>query len=468
MKVDSNRKGKIILKVLVTLLALVVAAGIILACYYLIKPAYGEVETVTVGNSKTLTVGVISDTQLPNKEPEDGNNKYKEHTEKALQLFKNQGVDVIVFAGDFSDLASRYSYGTYNEVFNEVFGDDKPETVYIMGNHDNWYPTDYASVAPKERLYKKCMGESPWVHKVINGFHFIGVSPDLTQNTSGYSQKTLDWMDEQIALAQKDTPEGYPIFVITHHSPQNTVYGSDDWYDPGLDKVLSKYENVVSISGHSHYSLMDERSIYQYNYTAIQTQSLAYIEQEKGKFDAFKGELSSIPPKADDYPFAIIMKVGEDKTTVERWNVLDGKEEKADSRWSLDYPLDKSNFKYGYYTRLHETTAPVFKETEIQYVQNISSLEDESKTLPGISFSAAVDDDVVQSYEINLEKDTGEKYTYTVFSDYYMGKENMQDNVKIALDSNLEAGRYSVTVYAVDSFNHYSENCAAGTIEIKR
>lgn len=39
MKVNSNRKGKIILKVLVTLLALVVAAGIILACYYLIKPA---------------------------------------------------------------------------------------------------------------------------------------------------------------------------------------------------------------------------------------------------------------------------------------------------------------------------------------------------------------------------------------------------------------------------------------------
>lgn len=96
MKVNSNRKGKIILKVLVILLALVVAAGIILACYYLIKPAYGDVETVTVGNSKTLTVGVISDTQLPNKEPEDGNNKYKEHTEKALQLFKNQGVDVIV------------------------------------------------------------------------------------------------------------------------------------------------------------------------------------------------------------------------------------------------------------------------------------------------------------------------------------------------------------------------------------
>ena len=339
MKVNSNRKGKIILKVLVTLLALVVAAGIILACYYLIKPAYGEVETVTVGNSKTLTVGVISDTQLPNKEPEDGNNKYKEHTEKALQLFKNQGVDVIVFAGDFSDLASRYSYGTYNEVFNKVFADDKPETVYIMGNHDNWYPTDYASVAPKERLYKKCMGESPWVHKVINGFHFIGVSPDLTQNTSGYSQKTLDWMDEQIALAQKDTPEGYPIFVITHHSPQNTVYGSDDWYDPGLDKVLSKYENVVSISGHSHYSLMDERSIYQYNYTAIQTQSLAYIEQEKGKFDAFKAELSSIPPKADDYPFAIIMKVGEDKTTVERWKFWTVRKKKQTAAGLLIIPL---------------------------------------------------------------------------------------------------------------------------------
>lgn len=455
------------MKFLAVLLVLIVIAGIVLSCYYLIRPAYGEMEIATIGDTKTLTVGVLSDTQLPNKEPEDGN-LYKEHTRKALELLKAQKVEVIVFVGDFTDLASRHSYGTYNEVFNEVFDGEQPQTVYIMGNHDNWYPTDYASVAPKERLYKKCMGESPWVHKVINGFHFIGVSPDKTQNTSGYSQKTLDWMDEQIALAEKDTPAGNPIFVITHHAPQNTMYGSDDWYDPGLDGVLSKYENVVSISGHSHYSMLDERSIYQKNYTAFQTQSVAYIEQEQGKFDAFKDEISSIPPREEDYPFEMIMRVGTDKTTIERWNIMDGVEEKQDARWTLTYPLEKSNFTYDYYTRLHQTTAPAFSNTALRYEPAVQSTADADVTLPGISFVAAEDDDLVQSYEVNLKKSTGEQYTWTVFSDYYLGEKNMASRVQLPLDKHLEAGQYQVTVYAIDSFGHYSTNAASGTITLKR
>ncbi|MGN0521058.1 MAG: metallophosphoesterase family protein [Eubacterium sp.] len=464
----NKKEVKIFMKIIAVLLVLVLIAGIVLSCYYLIRPAFGEVEIKTVGDGKTLTVGVLSDTQLPNKEPENGENKYKENTRKALEFMKEQNVDVVLFAGDFTDLASHYSYASYTEVFNDVFGEDKPETVYIMGNHDNWYPTDYQSVAPKERLYKECIGESPWVHKVINGFHFIGVSPDNTQNTNGYTKKTLEWMDEQIALAEKDTPQGNPIFVVTHHSPQNTVYGSDDWYDPGIDGVLSKYENVVSISGHSHYSMLDERSIYQNNYTAFQTQSMAYIELESGKFDAFKEGMSTIPQGDSLYPYAMIMRVGEDKTTIERWNVYDKTEEKSDNRWTLNYPLEKSNFTYEYYDRLHQTTPPSFDASVVKYDPAVKSLNDESVTLPGISFKAAEDDDLVQSYEINLKKSTGESYTYTVFSDFYLGKVHMSEEFGVALDKALEAGTYDVTVYAIDSFGHYSENCAKGTIELKK
>ena len=47
----------------------------------------------------------------------------------------------------------------------------------------------------------------------VNGVHFIGVSPDKTQNKDGYSQKALDWMDAEIQKAQETTPKGKPIFV---------------------------------------------------------------------------------------------------------------------------------------------------------------------------------------------------------------------------------------------------------------
>ena len=214
--------------------------------------------------------------------------------------------------------------------------------------------------------------------------------------------------------------------------------------------------------------MLDERSIDQRNYTAFQTQSVAYIEQEKGKFDAFKDEISSIPPMEEAYPYEMVMRVGTDKTTIERWSILDKAEEKADARWTLTYPLQKSNFVYGYDTRAQQTTPPAFTDTTLRYVPAVQSAADEKVTLPGISFKAAADDDLVQSYETHLKKSTGEQYTYKVFSDYYLGSRHRTETVQIALDQHLEAGEYQVTVYAIDSFEHYSTNAATGTIYLKR
>lgn len=82
---------------------------------------------------------------------------------------------------------------------------------------------------------------------------------------------------------------------MTHNQPENTSYGSEDWGDKNLDSVFSKYPNVIDFSGHVHYSLLDERSIWQGAYTVINTQSLSYTELEEGK------ENGTIPPRCRNY-----------------------------------------------------------------------------------------------------------------------------------------------------------------------
>lgn len=78
------------------------------------------------------------------------------------------------------------------------------------------------------RFVEYTYAESPWTHKVVNGYHFIAVSPDSGDMKGGaYSDKTLQWAGEQIQAAVADNPT-LPVFVLTHHNPEGTIYMSRD------------------------------------------------------------------------------------------------------------------------------------------------------------------------------------------------------------------------------------------------
>lgn len=465
----TKTKKKILLTVGI-LLAVAAALGIFFLCFYTIGVKPAETETITVGDGKTLRVGLISDTQLDPYKNGDHDN-YRQNLIDALKVLKEQNVNLIVHAGDIGDMNSRYAYKTYKKALEEVFGDNIPKNIIIMGNHDNWWNTDWKHTKPKERNYTGVMNVSPWTHTVVNGFHFIAASPDLTENTEGYSQKVADWLDEQIKEAVKDTPD-LPVFVITHHNPKYTAYGSDEWYDARLDTLFSKYPQVVSISGHSHYPIMDERSIYQKDYTAFTTQALAYVNvNEDYYFDAFRGGKTHLNPKDENYPMMEIMNVDEKGATIERWNVKENREEKADMRWTLSFPLNKDSFTYSLEQREAVNKAPEMSEDAVitfnPAVESTLSVPDENQnTLPGITFKAGSDDDFVHSYKVVL-RGTREAEYYCL-SDFASGISVMKDTVSLALDTELPEGEYTVKVYAIDSYGLMSENCAEGKIVLKR
>jgi len=65
---------------------------------------------------------------------------------------------------------------------------------------------------------------------------------------------------------------------VQHPHPKDTCYGSWAWgHDKGIvTKTLSAYPNAIAFSGHSHYSLTDDRSIWQGSFTSVGAGSLRY------------------------------------------------------------------------------------------------------------------------------------------------------------------------------------------------
>lgn len=397
-----------------------------------------EIQSFETGNS-TFKVAVISDTQLPPTEEDLKNDDtYLQNLKKALTVIKNNGVDMILFPGDIGDLGTRFAFQTYVDAIDEVFGDDKPIVQTIMGNHDYWNKN--ASTAINHiKAFEDITGQSPWTHYVVNGYHFIGASPNYGSMSSAYSI-TAKWLDKELEKASADS-EGKPIIVMTHNQPKDTSYGSEDWGDSTLNKVLSKYPNVIDFSGHVHYSLLDERSIWQGEYTVINTQSLSYTELEQGK------ENGTVPPNADATPMGYIMEFSDKSIDIHRVNVADGNmgyEEKADRIWSFALPYENDG-KYAFDSRKAENQAPVISNTEGTVTSN------EDKVI--LSFAAGTDDDFVHSYKVVID-DRDTKY---FFSDFYNGINAMSETVELELED--DGKTHSYKIYAVDSWGEESADC---------
>lgn len=436
-----------------------------------IKGTYGE---FTVGDGKNLTVGILSDSQLPGS----GNgedNRWTIHLEKALTIMRDRGVEVLVFAGDFTDLGTKYAWQTFERVYDKVYKDARPIQSFVMGNHDYWLDSFFKSFdipsknKMRNRFEKYTDEESLFSHKVVNGYHFIAFSSlDGSYDKSYNDQK---WIKEQLDLAVKDDPTK-PIFVTTHLNPADTSYGSDDWGNDDIYTLLKDYPQVVSMSGHSHYSILDERSISQGAFTAITTQSLDYVELEAGK------ENGSIPTDefgnsavSGEFPMGMIMKVTDKKVEIERLDVMTGAKQKEN--WVIDFPVTAENQKYSIEKRASESVAPTFEASaEIKVTQGNNK---ENVATNFLTFKQASHSDFTHSYRIEFYTQDGNRVSlptanlkgevvnettrdsFLYFSDFYGGIANMKTNLTIGLPLNLPKGILKVKIFATESFGKESE-----------
>ena len=180
---------------------------------------------------------------------------------------KYQALDGVFIVGD---IAHRGKESELNRFFSDFYAYTRPgtEAQAVLGNHEFWPEAQYAV----SRYLAASGYESADRHITIAGYHFILMSPS---HYDGFDNAKIAWLSDQLEIAANDDPTGKkPIFVFQHHPAYDTVYGSEDeWGVKNLYPVFSQYPQVVDFSGHSHFPINDPRSIWQGDYTALNTGS---------------------------------------------------------------------------------------------------------------------------------------------------------------------------------------------------
>lgn len=389
-----------------------------------------------------LRVGIVSDIQ--GTAPNDYG---MQNLETAFKQLKSRNIDVLLVGGDLANDGQESVYANYRELFSKVFRDRPPWTLQVMGNHDFWKK----DTPPETAIATFCLGvgqnHADVFHMVINGYDFIAMSPDEGECNGVYHDGTKKLLAENLRLAvERDSKK--PIFVLTHQHPANTVYGSDAWGNADVFEMLKSHPQIIAFSGHSHYPLEDERTIWQGAFTAIGTSSLNYCEMEKGKVNG------SVPPNASECVQMIYMEIYDDRVELTRLNVREGKETKPGETWVINLPYNPSEPAYSA-ERAKEREAPVWPGADAKPAVDFR----DGKAF--VAFDAAEHPDFVHSYAIKVfnqgEPDQIAELLY--FSDFYRGIDRMAKRPEFALPPELLApGKaYTLRILPIESFGKRGE-----------
>ena len=259
-----------------------------------------------------------------------------------------------------------------------------------------------------------------------------------------YTDEQVKWLDENIAEAVKDDPNK-PVFVFQHEHVKNTVYGSSDTDGWGLDvfsDVLSKYTQVVHISGHSHFPANDPRAVWQGDFTAINDGGLSYFEL------AVDGKNGQFPEDKDRMSQALIIEVDADNRVLVK--VLDVDEGKIMREFLIDNIAEENKTKYAFDTRKQAASAPVFSDGAVLSYEKKGLLN--YITVPQASVS---EDNEVFIYRISVTNENGK----TVHEDWAFSQYFFADAPdRITFDGFMTLGKnLTVKVCAEDVWGNTSE-----------
>ena len=285
--------------------------------------------------------GVVSDVHLRTPGDEDT-------LVKAFQYFRDQGVDAVLLAGDIADTGLISELRRCADAWKRVFpcncGKDgrHVEKLFIYGNHDIWASIHIIRKNPDlarqdaiayddarpARVWEEVFEEpySDFWIKHVKGYAFIGAHWTKKDQFDGLA----DYLRSH--AGEIDTSK--PFFYTQHSHPKDTCIGSWAWgRDNGAStRALAAYPNAVAFSGHSHYPLTDERSVWQESFTSINAASLRYIsvgyslrENFGGNSHGFRGETRKHlmeQPKTGDSRHGMLVSVYGGELAIERRDFL--------------------------------------------------------------------------------------------------------------------------------------------------
>ena len=404
-----------------------------------------------------VVFGVISDMHYA----EDNSDAQRRiNTKKALQYYKSQNVDLIYMNGDISDYGGTTSYANLVKDIKEIYPDEDNRPILFMSadNHEYFDAWSHGSFVPtatfptvQERFVNSLadvrgdeVGTNTYCK--INGYHFISISSDgMNGAYATYSDETKNYLQTYLEKAAMEDPKK-PIFVGIHQPPKNTVIGSDKEYSTELTSILEQYPQAIVFTSHTHCTIMDERSIWQGEYTVVNTAALYYMSGYSG---------TEIGQR---YAQGLLVTVDNNSVDIKRYDFWN--EEQIKENWVITNPSDKTSFTYTD-SRATQRVAPEFANNASV---TATWLDDETVS---ISFPAAEHNDFVYSYKVGIYQNGALLRTETFSSYYFLGLNKMPDTVTQVI-SNLNAlANYEFKVTALESWGKESTVPISGTLSAK-
>ena len=139
------------------------------------------------------------------------------------------------------------------DLFMVFYYDIRKAIRSIYKNHDTYLSSsieDYETYT-----------EQPFYQYIEKGgypFITISVNPE-SKGSADYSAEAIEFLKNNLksaALTYKDKP----IFVFSHSPSKLTPWGAKWGYNT-IHEVLKEYPQVIHFTGHTHYTIEDERSI---------------------------------------------------------------------------------------------------------------------------------------------------------------------------------------------------------------
>ena len=251
------------------------------------------------------------------------------------------------------------------------------EQLFVYGNHDidGWNWKSNADLYKKHPELKQtdaigfernraCVWEELFHEKF---------EPIWMKRVKGYAVIGAHWGNIQIEdfmkAHGKEIDPSMPFFYTQHAHPRNTCFGSWAWgRDDGRStRALSPFPNAVAFSGHSHYTLTDERTVWQGAFTSVNTASLKYAstdyalrENMPGNGHGYRGEKRrhQMPNlKTSNGRQGMLMSVFDDHIALERREFVTDKSLGDD--WVIPLPCAESK-PFAYAAHAKRRTAPEF------------------------------------------------------------------------------------------------------------
>ena len=242
------------------------------------------------GRRPALAFGVISDIHVTTPES-------TEKFRRALRYFRSRGADAVIVAGDLSDWGLKSGFRYVAAAWKEEMAGTEIVPLFCTGNHDyeGWwygdmtldmhvqgYSEDEALVKlGMDRVWQEVFGEpfSLMRHRKVKGYDFISAEWEEMDKTHS-EPRTAQWFREHASELPKDRP----FFFFRHEPIPDTVIGFAKKTEENLTlkAALKAFPNCIAFGGHTHWTLNDERSIWQGGFTSIAVPSMEYTTLPKG------------------------------------------------------------------------------------------------------------------------------------------------------------------------------------------